>query len=93
MPRIVLRFCDLQRRKIVGTWPTLKSLIENEDFPPGFRLGPNARGWFEDQVEQWLAARPSALDVKPPVRGGARLPYAERKTRSSSKREHKEAAR
>ncbi len=27
-------------------------------FPAPVELGPNSIGWFEDEVEAWLAARP-----------------------------------
>jgi predicted DNA-binding transcriptional regulator AlpA len=27
-------------------------------FPPPIELGPNSVGWFEDEIDQWLASRP-----------------------------------
>jgi prophage regulatory protein len=27
-------------------------------FPAPVELGPNSIGWFEDEVEEWLASRP-----------------------------------
>ena len=32
--------------------------IRNETFPAPVQLGPNSIGWFEDEIEDWLAARP-----------------------------------
>jgi prophage regulatory protein len=26
--------------------------------PPPIELGPNSVGWFEDELDEWLAARP-----------------------------------
>ena len=28
------------------------------DFPRPIRIGPNAVGWFEDEVDAWLESRP-----------------------------------
>ena len=27
-------------------------------FPPPVQLGPNSIGWYEDEIDAWLAARP-----------------------------------
>jgi prophage regulatory protein len=27
-------------------------------FPPPLQLGPNSVGWYEDEVDAWLATRP-----------------------------------
>lgn len=27
-------------------------------FPPPLELGPNSVGWFEDELDAWLASRP-----------------------------------
>jgi len=27
-------------------------------FPPPIELGPNSIGWFEDEIDDWLASRP-----------------------------------
>jgi hypothetical protein len=54
-----LRFKDLQARDIVRNHVTLKRWIEREGFPPGRMLGPNSRVWREDEIEAWLASRPT----------------------------------
>jgi predicted DNA-binding transcriptional regulator AlpA len=59
MQDILLRFRDLQARKIVCNHVTLKRWIEREGFPPGMMLGPNTRVWRESDIEQWLASRPT----------------------------------
>jgi len=35
-----------------------KSRDPNDDFPLPVQLGGNAIGWFEDEIEEWLATRP-----------------------------------
>ena len=32
--------------------------VRDKRFPPPFELGPNSIGWFEDEIDDWLAARP-----------------------------------
>jgi predicted DNA-binding transcriptional regulator AlpA len=34
--------------------------IRQGKFPPPIMLGENSVGWYLDEVEQWLAARPRA---------------------------------
>ena len=55
-----LRFEDLRERGIVANRVTLGNWIRDHDFPTGFLLGPNSRAWREDEVEDWLATRPTA---------------------------------
>lgn len=57
---VIWRFRDLKRRQIVGNWTTLLEWIAAQDFPPGFRLGPNSRAWFATDVIAWLKSRPAA---------------------------------
>jgi predicted DNA-binding transcriptional regulator AlpA len=59
MPKY-LRYYDLQKRGIVNNRVTLSNWIRENDFPAGFLLGPNSRAWREDEVEDWLASRPTA---------------------------------
>ena len=53
----LLRFKDLQARRIVTNRVTLKNWIDKHDFPSGVKLGPNTRAWSEDEVEAWIQAR------------------------------------
>ena len=52
-----LRFADLKESGIVYNWTTLLRLIEEQDFPPGVRIGAQTRGWPEDEIEAWLESR------------------------------------
>jgi hypothetical protein len=63
---IYVRYADLVAANVVQNWTTLLRLIDDEGFPPGVMIGPNTRAWRVDEVEQWLAARPSARKVIPP---------------------------
>jgi predicted DNA-binding transcriptional regulator AlpA len=63
-----VRFRDLVIAGVVGNWPTLLRLIECEGFPVGIMIGRNTRAWALDDVESWLAARPSARKLVPPAR-------------------------
>jgi prophage regulatory protein len=31
--------------------------IRKGTFPPPIELGPNSIGWFEDEIDEWLATR------------------------------------
>jgi hypothetical protein len=73
---IFVRYTDLVAANIVGNWTTLLRLIDDEGFPPGVMIGPNMRAWRLDDVEEWLASRPSARKTMPegcvPTRGRRR---------------------
>jgi predicted DNA-binding transcriptional regulator AlpA len=62
----ILRMRDLKERRIIPSWPALKRKIERDGFPPGFLLGPNSRAWLEDEVDAWIASRPSAAGAITP---------------------------
>ena len=62
----LLRFSDLRQRGIVRNWPTLRRLVERQGFPPGIRLGAQARAWPEAEIDAWLETR----RISPP--GGSR---------------------
>lgn len=64
----LLRFRDLKERQIVLSWPQLRRMVRDYGFPAGLLLGPNTRAWPEEEVEQWLACRPTA--PKPDPRKG-----------------------
>ena len=45
-----------------------KSRDPNDDFPAPVQLGHNAIGWYEDEIDAWLASRPRvswAADATP----------------------------
>ena len=60
-----LRFSDLKARGIVNSWPMLRRRVERNGFPPGRMLGENTRAWSEEEVERWLASRPTAKKPAP----------------------------
>jgi Prophage CP4-57 regulatory protein (AlpA) len=63
---IYVRYDDLEAAGIIANWTTLLRLIDEQGFPPGTMIGPNTRAWRADDVEEWLAARPSARKAVPP---------------------------
>jgi len=59
MTPTLLRFADLKARGIVNNRMTLRRWIEREGFPPGRLLGPNSRCWIDQEIAEWIAARPT----------------------------------
>ena len=57
--RKLLKFADLKERRIAENHPHLKELIDKWGFPSGFWTGPNSHRWWEDEIENWLNARPT----------------------------------
>jgi DNA-binding transcriptional regulator YiaG/predicted DNA-binding transcriptional regulator AlpA len=55
-----LRFADLKAAGIANSWPMLRHRIERDGFPRGRLLGPNTRAWTEEEIDAWLASRPTA---------------------------------
>ena len=72
MKKIVVRFNDIKNQGVVKTWGEIQKLIDEQDFPEGFRPTKFTRAWFQEDIDAWLRSRPSASDVKPPLRGWAR---------------------
>jgi predicted DNA-binding transcriptional regulator AlpA len=62
-----VRFKELRRAGIVGSWTQLFRMIDDDGFPAGVLLSPNVRAWRLDHVERWLATRPTARKVMPPA--------------------------
>lgn len=54
----LIRYPDLVAKGIVNSRMTLKRLIDDQGFPPGILVTPNARAWNEADVDTWLANRP-----------------------------------
>jgi predicted DNA-binding transcriptional regulator AlpA len=55
-----LRFIHLKQMGLVDNWTTLLRWIEEQGFPAGRHLGPNVRAWTEDEVQMWIASRPTS---------------------------------
>jgi predicted DNA-binding transcriptional regulator AlpA len=62
---VFVRFKDLVAARIIGNWPTLIRLINEQNFPAGVMLGKNTRAWRLDEVRAWLAALPSERKIVP----------------------------
>ena len=56
----LIRYTDLVAKRIVNSRMTLKRLIDNQGFPAGVLVTPNSRAWNEEEVDVWIAGRPSA---------------------------------
>jgi predicted DNA-binding transcriptional regulator AlpA len=71
----LLRYTDLVERGLVRSRMTLKRRIDEQDFPLGRLISPNARAWTEKEIEEWLATRPTSRKPGPrrkkPESGGA----------------------
>mgnify|MGYP001228440056 CR=1 FL=1 len=65
---VYVRYRDLVAAGIAQNWPGMIRLIEQAGLPEGIWLGRNTRAWALDEVEAWLAARPSARKVPVPPR-------------------------
>ena len=67
--RIILRAKAVKERtgySRVQVWR--KSRDPDDDFPAPVQLGPNSIGWYEDEIDAWLASRPRvrwAADAAP----------------------------
>ena len=61
----VSHYPDLKKRGIVNNWATLQNRIRKFGFPPGRLIGPNSRGWDQDEVEAWIAEQPTAPKPTP----------------------------
>jgi hypothetical protein len=61
-------FEDLRAKRIVRTWTTLNSWIDNRGFPPGRIIGRH-RVWFEGEVMDWIKAQST---TKAKLRGCAK---------------------
>lgn len=56
----LLRFPDLVAIGVFNSRMTLKRAINSQGFPAGVLLTPNCRVWREDEVDAWIATRPTA---------------------------------
>ncbi len=56
----LIRYHQIKQRGIVRNRMTLKRWIDGQGFPPGIKLGPNTRAWYESDVEAWVEARNGA---------------------------------
>ena len=81
-----LHFKDLQKMGLVKSWPRLRDLIDNHNFPPGRRQGDRERIWTSDEIDAYIASLPDADEKTPALRGGAKkLVQAARRSTSESR--------
>lgn len=57
MERKILTSKDLDERGIKSRAQRYRDVRAGK-FPPPIEIGPNRVGWFEDEIEEWLASRP-----------------------------------
>ncbi len=64
--------CQMAQRKIIAGWKALCAKlgkptsarvqiwrnVQAGNFPAPLELGPNSIGWYEDEIDAWLEARP-----------------------------------
>jgi hypothetical protein len=62
----LLRYADFVARGLFKNRQSLKNAQDKHGFPRGRLLGPNTRVWDEEEeVEPWLASRPTAPKPTP----------------------------
>ncbi len=54
-----LRFKEIKAAGIARSWTQLEYLIDCHGFPVGKKLSPQVRSWTVEEVEAWIASRPS----------------------------------
>jgi prophage regulatory protein len=52
----------IRRKAVIAkagkSYPTIWRGVRNGTFPAPVVLGPNSVGWYEDEIDAWLASRP-----------------------------------
>jgi hypothetical protein len=76
---VILRFNDLKKRGVVRNRPQLKRLQVNHGFPIGVMLSGNTRVWTEQEINDWLASRPT--ENSQPLKGAIRSRHDQRLAR------------
>lgn len=64
--RIIIRLPEVKRRvkkSPVQIWRDVRA----GKFPAPVRIGDNAIGWFEDEIDEWLSMRPRVKYAGKPV--------------------------
>jgi prophage regulatory protein len=55
--RVILRDPEVKKRTKLSRVQRWRR-VRKGTFPAPIQLGPNSIGWFEDEIDAWLAARP-----------------------------------
>lgn len=70
---------------VTGLSPTrIHELERKGEFPARVRLSERACGWRSDEVEEWIASRPRAADVRPDIGADPRRRGVGRSARTKS---------
>jgi predicted DNA-binding transcriptional regulator AlpA len=64
LPRHV-RFRHIRAAGIADSYTALDRLINDHGFPGGRLISPNVRVWTVEEIESWLANRPTARKAGP----------------------------
>ena len=80
VPRF-LRLSDLQERGIAMTHQAVRHMQKHEGFPLGRLLGPGTRVWTVQEINEWLATRPT--EPGPAARARAQKSVEARKALSA----------
>ena len=56
--RRIIRIAGVKHKTGLSTSSVWRRTQDDPTFPRPRRLGPSAIGWFEDEVDAWLEARP-----------------------------------
>ena len=56
--RRIIRGYKALTEKIGGSRVTAWRGVRDGLIPPPLEMGPNSVGWFEDEIDRWLASRP-----------------------------------
>jgi predicted DNA-binding transcriptional regulator AlpA len=64
LPRHV-RFRHIRAAGIADSYTALDRLVRDHGFPAGRLISPNVRAWTVEEIESWLATRPTARKPGP----------------------------
>jgi predicted DNA-binding transcriptional regulator AlpA len=64
LPRHV-RFRHIRAAGIADSYTALDRLVRDHGFPVGRLISPNVRAWTVEEIEGWLATRPTARKPGP----------------------------
>ena len=79
-PRNIIRRAKVRGRTgLSNASITRKSNDPDDDFPASVQLGPQATGWYEDEIDTWIESRPRG--------GGQRKAHLEAHYKRHSKSE------
>lgn len=69
VPRVLRR--EEVLRRVPVSIDTITRMVKAGSFPAPIQLGPQAVGWLEHEVSQWILSRPPAVAALPPGKKGS----------------------